>query len=448
MDAGHHFDLQRSVLREWDFSEAAIGSTQVANWLTDYYSYSPTSPAKVEKAFHSLHFDNLFDAESIEQYWAQFLSNAKTLIEKSCQEKNIVDFLAIVGITGHVIQDFYAHSNWVEIQKNASGELSGRDWFRVQQVPSKLITGCFPDNPPQKPHGDYHKGLNKDSYVRPGWLEAYVLAYCSTHHWMSTIKAWVDLVDSRFWKLARDFSPSAAEKKLIDFDLKAMFGISMWVKLKGKDGLWKGNGSGDNSLFVKIASAWTAAKDSPIVGSVKRGIGIPLASGLYNKSSKVALPPITLSTQANSRVVIVRVLTVEDKEPWYRGPIDAGSHPDFYAKIAIDGQMFTESVMQNQKSPKPKWTSVAFVDETSTSIRIGLQILDEDDLLNGGDDICDVNPAKGRSSLSFNLHPETETLSGEVNGKHNSEKTAFSAAGKGNDRVLVKAFVVAKKIVV
>ena len=42
-DTGPHFDLTGSVLTERGFGETAIKIAQVENWLTDYYSASPTS---------------------------------------------------------------------------------------------------------------------------------------------------------------------------------------------------------------------------------------------------------------------------------------------------------------------------------------------------------------------------------------------------------------------
>jgi hypothetical protein len=41
-DTGSHFDLTRSVLAERGFGDTAIKVVQVENWLTDYYSSTPS----------------------------------------------------------------------------------------------------------------------------------------------------------------------------------------------------------------------------------------------------------------------------------------------------------------------------------------------------------------------------------------------------------------------
>ncbi|HEY5074992.1 MAG TPA: hypothetical protein VII34_09880, partial [Pyrinomonadaceae bacterium] len=42
-DTGSHFDLPRSVLAERGFGDTAIKIAQVENWLTDYYSSTPSA---------------------------------------------------------------------------------------------------------------------------------------------------------------------------------------------------------------------------------------------------------------------------------------------------------------------------------------------------------------------------------------------------------------------
>src|SRR5262249_2595370 len=105
------------------FSEHAIQTVQVANWLTDYYSNSPTGGgAKPELA--KLHFDCLYNAREIDNYWKTLAANTRAEVGRIAQgyrhatpveqKQRIKRFLIVLGIALHAVQDFYSHSNWVE----------------------------------------------------------------------------------------------------------------------------------------------------------------------------------------------------------------------------------------------------------------------------------------------------------------------------------------------
>jgi len=64
-DTGPHADLTRAVLAEHGFSEDGIKAVQLENWLTDYYSSSPTISRSQRADFEKLHFDNLFSTREI-----------------------------------------------------------------------------------------------------------------------------------------------------------------------------------------------------------------------------------------------------------------------------------------------------------------------------------------------------------------------------------------------
>src|SRR5690606_20292575 len=87
-DTAPHFDLTHSVLYEHGFNESAIKITQVENWLTDYYSSTPTTSKNNRAALEKLHFDNLFTAEEVNNYWGWLINNLKTAAQKAARNDN------------------------------------------------------------------------------------------------------------------------------------------------------------------------------------------------------------------------------------------------------------------------------------------------------------------------------------------------------------------------
>jgi hypothetical protein len=112
MDTGHHFDLCEEVLAESGFGQAARDAVKIENWLTDYFAESPTSAFKAD--FEKLHFDNLFSTAAIANYWGNLTVNTRAAAHLAAAQHDVIKLLAVLGITLHVVQDFYTHSNWAE----------------------------------------------------------------------------------------------------------------------------------------------------------------------------------------------------------------------------------------------------------------------------------------------------------------------------------------------
>src|SRR4051812_15237250 len=74
-DTSSHHDLTRAVLTERGFTDDPVKIAQVENWLTDYYSSSPTISKSRRAELEKLHFDNLYTTGQVKNYWAQFLFN-------------------------------------------------------------------------------------------------------------------------------------------------------------------------------------------------------------------------------------------------------------------------------------------------------------------------------------------------------------------------------------
>ena len=118
--------------------------------------------------------------------------------------------MAVLGISLHAVQDFYAHSNWVEdpVAENGRGGPGVSSlgygetptWFDVppevrrQLVGNRAVYTGVKGIP--RGHGNWQSnknknlrgGLNKDWPGRPKYQEAYVTAYFATRQWIRAVR--------------------------------------------------------------------------------------------------------------------------------------------------------------------------------------------------------------------------------------------------------------------
>lgn len=448
-DTGHHFDLTRSALRESGFSATAVQVAQFENWLTDYYSSSPTSPDSIRTAVEKLHFDNLYSKDQVIAYWAHFANNTKLATEVATQQDDPVLMLSVIGVSMHAVQDFYTHSNWVENHPR-NGFYRTETWFSDPSPPDEIYTGKYPPFPSQPPpnipeHGGYDSGLNKDSYVRPKWDDAYVFSYCASLEWLKSIEQWSKSVDAQFWGKVQSYSVAADVQKQLNNDLHAAFKISLWIKNGDDDGHWKGNGSGDTDMFVVFAPTWVASPDSLFVKQFKEKLVHEiLTKNLYSSVPAPALPSIT-SVPLDRRAVIVRILHVAEKgdTDLFEPNIDVLGKADFYSKVSIDGFEYVDAVQQDDKDISPKWTTIHFVLKTQSESQIDIAVWDEDGALSSDDDHCDLHPTAGKKDLSLHLDLVSKSISGDANGVHADESSALEFVGKkpDKDRASIRFFI-------
>ena len=90
-DTGHHFDLTREAMQDQGFGNTAIEVAQLENWLTDYYSSSPTSSiiptSSIKSEVAKLHFDNLLNTQQARNYWGHFTINTRNAVLHLCTKR-------------------------------------------------------------------------------------------------------------------------------------------------------------------------------------------------------------------------------------------------------------------------------------------------------------------------------------------------------------------------
>jgi hypothetical protein len=451
-DSGYHADLTRATLRDFGFEPSAIEIAQVENWLTDYYSNSPTSPQAVKEQLVKLHFDNLFNSKEVTWYWSRLSQNTINAAKQAATDDDPHRMLTILAISLHAVQDFYSHSNWCDAHPRPAAGYSTRTLLQGgAPATTEIFTGYYDSMPGIMPppghpsHGGYDDGLNRDGQDRPRWDEAYVFAYVASWEWVARLKSEVDSVNPAFWAKVKQLSFSGSDLERLKLDSKAAYRISLWVTGSGANGHWKGKLSGHAPSLAKITLEWTTAPDSKSVKQFKVAkIQDQLTPDLYLGGTAPALgsfPKYNLDRK------VVRIHFVNAKEKGDEGilepRIDVSGDADFFAKVKVAGIEYTERVIQERKTIDNPWSVIAIVDASLTDTAIRVDVLDEDFAASGDDDTCDVNPTEDKKHLDFKVRLADAELSGDVTGLHRDAASAVSSSGKKSDkdRAVVKFFV-------
>jgi hypothetical protein len=109
------------------------------------------------------------------------------------------------------------------------------------------------------------------------------------------------------------------------------------------------------------------------------------------------------------------------------GSFDAGSQPDFYALITINGVTMKKGEISNRCAIAPNWQVSRYVgSQAATSVII--RVYDEDGFWSA-DDVADLKPGAG-SSLALTATREPCAISGDVRGLCNSQ---LQSAGRSSD---------------
>lgn len=459
-DTAPHFDLTRSVLNERGFNDTSIKIAQVENWLTDYYSNTPTTSKENRAMLEKLHFDNLFTTSEIQNNWGWLIDNLKAATQKAAKEENTLEMMAIIGIGLHAAQDFYTHSNWVEFYPRfPDGAFQTATFLSSPTLPKNLFTGKYPAERKigfdgkevpfdAKLHGDYQNGINQDSPVRPNWAESYVFSYVASLELLKLFEKWTEEANPNFWKKVQQIKLNADETKKLDYDLRAVRNISMWVKGKGADGHWKGDKSGVARFFDTFTPKWVASSTSIFVKQISEG-DLPkrISQNLYSDRTAPKLPSLK-KRSFPKKVLILKTTSIEETDDvgTFEPKIDPRGKADFYLVANIDGQIYTDRVLQDSSEFQNPWTIIHFFDSSKTEIPINLAVFDEDDTDANGlykDDVCDINPNKDKTDLDLIFRANDGSIYGNIIGNYQNAANLFKVSGAKPDknRAILKGFI-------
>ncbi len=130
-DTAPHANITEQAMSLTGYNRPAADAVQVENWLTDYYTSSPTFPKSQQCYLEKLHFDDVFTDADVDAYWDTLLRNTLAAAAKAKADNDIVEFYVVLGVSLHVVQDFYAHSNWVEFEQLLRPRLRHHDLLPV-----------------------------------------------------------------------------------------------------------------------------------------------------------------------------------------------------------------------------------------------------------------------------------------------------------------------------
>jgi von Willebrand factor A domain-containing protein 7 len=194
---GGHLGITAEALAPMGFSEEAINEVADSNRNVDVLEFH------VEEA----HFDN----ESLDAASARLIELKAQAIELLSQTPpDGEEARDRLGAALHTLQDFYSHSNWIELGMSAVEASLGRELLTplaagATTCPSSAevldpaladtTTGYFLlPNPCEVPAGKclhgfqiFCDGINKDAPDRTGYPEAYAMAVAATQDYVAQI---------------------------------------------------------------------------------------------------------------------------------------------------------------------------------------------------------------------------------------------------------------------
>lgn len=456
-DTGHHADLTREVMAEFGMSDTAIRAAQVGNWLVDYYSTDVFNiPAGIRAEASKLHADRLSTPQAVTNYWDRLTINTRAGLQEAARNNNPRQVVALLGMSLHVVQDFYSHSNWAELQAPPAGvDYATLTWFDSSAAQRAGVKTGIPgqDNSPDG-HGTYTgAGMNHDAYGRPNWDKAYVLAYAGARQWTNQAKTWVSEVNPAVWEQARTLTLEGKYLSRLNSDYNAMYRLSEWVKTDRENGHWKGSGSGVRKDFLTFGAYWTGfTLDSVFVEDFKNRQWHQLLSGGLRGSLDLGLntPPPTPAPPVarfvlNKKAVFLRTVLARDLNGADKR-LGIGTSADLYARITVGNQEFTEAMQLDQNEIRPAWTTIKFLDAGLSTTAVHYELWDEDQP-SSSDEHLDIHPAGNQQNLDFLYNLNTHQIGGVgLEGVFDSPGRLLTMQGTAEDRGRVQFFITTKTL--
>jgi len=426
-DTGPHANITEDSLRRAGFNRAAADAVQVENWLTDYYTSTPTIGSGPKCDLEKLHFDGVFSNADIAAYWTTLAANTKAAAQQAERDNDVVEFYTVLGMSLHVVQDYYTHSNWVE-QNGASGPYKTTTWFETTAPPGGLYTGWYANclNIPQGnhvPHGGYTSGLNHDSVVRPRYDRAYVYALAASYEWTENVLGWVS---SGFAARVKSYTPSSSDAADLAYDQKASIYVSEWIENPinpgSLDGHWNGNRSGYAAAFAAFAAAWTGSHNSVYVRTFKqKAVYAALSRGLYQPAT--ATMPAFTPHPTSGTVFAMRTLNVNAN-------FALGNESYFGSLVATNtgsGYAYRDASQYHLPRTAVPWLQLVLVPANTPSLAFAYSLWNE--YLTTNNTLVPIQ--SGKKTLSFRCSPSTASCSGDIAGGPWSAGNPYATKGSG-----------------
>ncbi len=204
-DTWWHAECTRKAMVANGFSPDARLATQVSNYLTDFFPAYNIANEKLaasglsrlqvngDLSYEYMHFDAVYSTADIEQNWKLLFDNTVRALIKYAGSADVKPgfrlpvLFNIIGASLHSIQDFYSHSNWVNLNISM-GQNPIPVWYDRDANARKqliLFTGAYPDGS-SKGHKN-HADLNKDCSTRDMNKQAVEVAERASTDWVKRL---------------------------------------------------------------------------------------------------------------------------------------------------------------------------------------------------------------------------------------------------------------------
>lgn len=457
-DTGHHSDLTRNALDIFGYNTNAQTTGSICNWFVDYYSYTVGFEDIPDLA--ALHYDNLFTLSNVSHYMSALVRNTRNAVRVAVQNRDPLRFLCVIGASLHAVQDFYTHSSWAENHATSCGCYRDDTWFSVVSQFSGNLTdlqrnfqslrtyswgeGCneFERNclPGQLEHGEYCDGINKDSYVRPGFERGYSHAMAGTIEWIYNIQKWGQEFDNGTTTIidqAKNYTPSSSDLEDLNKNYKSSIYVSYAVKSHNSDdGHYKGPGSGSIKRFVGATISFFRSSSTykRLFSDLRfwNDLTSPNPYDVAATAPKIevadAIELVTPFTEIPPQFTDLRKIKI--RTTYAKIQKTGANTPSPYAKIYIDGMEFIEAVQIDKEEVYPHWTTIKYVPATTTSVSVVYELLN--DKFPDSDEMASISTTSQDGKLHFNFDLATQSVSGDVTGSYNSKTNVLTSSSGGN----------------
>jgi len=307
---------------------------------------------------------SLGTTEGLAAEWDRLRRSVWTLMREARAEGNVQKGLTVVGSSLHELQDFYAHTNWVEPQ-SADGLSDGPGledhgfgsyptWFDMSADDREKLDIYGDSTPGRRGHGfwstDNNESLahamNKDSPPRPFYLQAAITAYFASRQWVQWVRSVVN--DDAFWRKMQNYQAKGKKGEELDGDSSGLFHIMLYA------GRWEGEGDvtgspggeGDGGDLFDLRGAVKHYFEDIPKTSYRREFE-RLVMRLTERGARGELgPPVPSSQplQEHMQIVVMRVVKMASVgafglgDPW-------PNQADMFALMGIDEQPFHTDVI-------------------------------------------------------------------------------------------------------
>ncbi|MCX6843132.1 MAG: hypothetical protein NTX53_12710 [candidate division WOR-3 bacterium] len=389
-----------------------------------------------------MHFSSLKDGtiprcvpgflpDKAKDLWDRLRLNTYAQAMTSKESGDVVGFLTLLGMTLHAVQDFYSHSNWVQLVPNGDST-----FFDVRPDAAVLNNVVAADSL----YCDDR--LSNSPLPSPYFIKTYGAAFWATVQWLRAVRQWVG---DDFWNRARDWSANA---DALANELRDLRYLSWYA------GQWKGGAREDDDLGgVGIWYSLPTASHPPLE-AWKRLCPLLWQGPVYSGVESAIVEPLPhdsagAEASAGERVFLRRWLVVRIDDvamlPGVRpDPYDGA---DFYAKVDVDNrQYFCGFAGDDKQAFSTHWNWVVLVPMLGSNPQtkrhyMNIALMDEDAW--GGfessvntDDEIDIMPGEDAKLWQAN-YTEDELLGAgrfiETSGSGDNDPGRMSFAVWGED---------------